>query len=100
MAQTTFRLTRTFRAMSQTLMPPVQSNDYPSILYAEWGRHDRLIKFTNARIQQGIEKPSYYCGVDGNLRNGDQEKTGSILPQVVPDPSYRRHLNSHLRTEM
>ena len=40
----------------------------------------------------------YYCGVDGSNRNGDQERNRKLPPQMVPDPNYRRHLNSRLRT--
>ena len=38
------------------------------------------------------------CGVDGSNRNGDQERNRKLPPQMVPDPNYRRHLNSRLRT--
>ena len=40
--------------------PCSQSNDFPSFLYTKWGWHNRHIKFTNARIQQVIEKLSCY----------------------------------------
>ena len=38
------------------------------------------------------------CGVDGSNSNGDQERNRKLPPQMVPDPNYRRHLNSRLRT--
>ena len=67
----------------------------------------RVTKFQNwyqsPFFQQNPFAPSIFggeeCGVDGNLKNGDQEKTRSNLSWVVPDPSYHRHLNSRLLTE-
>ena len=40
----------------------------------------------------------HQCGVDGSNSNGDQERNRKLPPQMVPDPNYRRHLNSRLRT--
>ena len=32
------------------------------------------------------------------IETGTRRETGSCRPQMVPDPNYRRHLNSRLRT--
>ena len=48
--------------------------------------------------QNFVKSGSSWCGVDGSNSNGDQERNRKLPPQMVPDPNYRRHLNSRLRT--
>ena len=81
------------------MAPVTKDIDQVSTLIQLYFMFDLLELDIDNVFSQSGERFVFYIVVSTEAtETGTMRETGSSRPQMVPDPNYRRHLNSRLRT--